>query len=107
MNTDNDALVIMSCDSGRLDSYGGYKLLRSEYREQATSDIKPGEAAEEWLHAIHMLLTYPGWYPGDEPNPYIAVHDLYQNGDVLDEDMRLFAVVLRRHLNLVRLHQEI
>lgn len=77
----------------------GYSLLRSEYRVQAENDKFPGQAAEEWLHAIHMVLTYPGWYPGEE-SPGIAVHDLYHNGDALNEDFCLFAEVLRRYVHL-------
>jgi hypothetical protein len=73
----------------------GYRLLRSEYRLDAKSHGAYDSAAD-WLVSIELVLA-----SGSAPHP--AVHDLYNNGDVLDEDLELFASVLRRYLHLTEI----
>lgn len=74
---------------------GGYKLLRSEYR----ADMRPPlESARAYVHAIWQVLA--GDFRGAKQT-HIAVHDLYLNGDVVEEDLRLFATVLSRYIRLL------
>jgi hypothetical protein len=86
---------------------GGYKLLRSEYR----ADKRDGQDESkpyQWLGALERVLRYgtdPSWNPRvHDPwhwlSPQIAVYDLFMNGDIMQEDMELFALVLRRYINL-------
>jgi hypothetical protein len=94
---DPSVLDIMSGTEYKGNLIGGYKLLRSEYRGQA------GQDPERWLAAIRHVLA------GDMVSArkaQIAVHDLYANGDVLDEDIELFAQVLTRYVHLVDITPE-
>jgi hypothetical protein len=36
-------------------------------------------------------------------SPQVAVHDLFMNGDIMQEDMELFAHVLRRYIHLTEI----
>ena len=76
----------------------GYKLLRSEYRLDARSHGALDSAAD-WLVSIELLLN-----TGSTPHP--AVHDLYYNGDVLVEDLLLFARVLTRYVHWHEIEKE-
>lgn len=81
---------------------GGYKLLRSEYRRH--QEHHPG-TAEAWVRAIGRVLAYrqdPHWIPCRR-TPEITVYDLMANGDIAEEDARLFGQVLARYARLLRL----
>jgi hypothetical protein len=90
-----NALEIMSWRFPNEDMDGGYRLLRSEYRLDAKSH-GAYESAQDWLVSIELVLD-----SGSAPHP--AVHDMYNNGDVVDEDMELFAHVLRRYIHLTEI----
>ena len=88
-------------DTGQLPggyAYGGYMLLRSEYRR----DPDPAKP-RTWLRAIADVLMADtmAWtlLPATPGTAEVPVYSMWHNGDVIREDLELFAVVLRRYLS--------
>ena len=105
-----NALEIMSWKFPSGDVNGGYRLLRSEYRDDKRESYDPSKPYQ-WLGAIERVLlhgTDPSWNPRvSDPwhwvSPQVAVYDLFMNGDIMQEDMELFAHVLRRYIHLTEI----
>jgi hypothetical protein len=75
-------------------TWGGYKLLRYEFRVQA--GLRKGglpATARIWLDDITRMLAC-----GSTGN--VVIRDLYENGDILEEDIRVLGEVLSRYVKL-------
>jgi hypothetical protein len=73
---------------------GGYRLLRSEFLDESDTFGRQ-ETARLWLDDITMMLAF------SVPCGCVtAIHDLYENGDISEDDIRVFGEVLRRYVRL-------
>jgi hypothetical protein len=103
-----NVLDIMSHRRGPFEE--GYRLLRSEYRrDPGVSEAWLAGTASRQAAAIAWLSAMRHINAGDMVSARktcIMVHDLYANGDVLEEDLELFARVLTRYVHLVDITPE-
>jgi hypothetical protein len=74
---------------------GGYRLLRSEFLDESDTFGRQ-ETARLWLDDITVMLTL-GLFPLDGN---VVIHDLYENGDISEDDIRVFGEVLSRYVRL-------